>query len=228
VQLTNGLWIKIKSHWWRQNQWSNHKQASAKEQEAREQSRLQVLRSRSKLLEQRLAAVAWPKGTNTKTVKRAFPEAVRAEMVYDDRGKLKVVMVSFKEASQCEAALRKEAVVGKRTLVTGRAYSRRARSNGKNRVMVHTWLEHGKWLLRRRDTEWGKEEEHKRKQQEQDILIQETFYRPDWNGRLRRQHVTSVSDGSIDSEETRLCQSFFYLQLHHTWKVEPRCDLITL
>ena len=58
VQLTNGLWIKIKSHWWRQNQWSNHKQAAAKEQEAKEQSRLQVLRSRSKLLEQRLAAVA--------------------------------------------------------------------------------------------------------------------------------------------------------------------------
>jgi len=173
VQLTNGLWIKIKSHWWRQNQWSNHKQASAKEQEAKEQSRLQVLRSRSKLLEQRLAAVAWPKGTNTKTVKRAFPEAVRAEMVYDDRGKLKVVMVSFKEASQCEAALRKEAVVGKRTLVTSRAYSRRARSNGKNRVMVHTWLGHGRSLLRRRDTKWGREEEQKRKQEEQDILMWE-------------------------------------------------------
>ena len=49
-------------------------------------------------------------------------------------------------------------------------------------------------------------------------LLQETFYRPDWNGRLRRQHVTSVSDGSIDSEETRLCQS------HMEGRTEVRPD----
>ena len=49
-------------------------------------------------------------------------------------------------------------------------------------------------------------------------LLQETFYRPDWNGRLRRQHVTSVSDGSKDSEETRLCQS------HMEGRTEVRPD----
>jgi hypothetical protein len=39
--------------------------------------------------------------------------------------------------------------------------------------MVHTWLKHGRRLLRRRDREWGKEEEQKRKQQEQDTLMWE-------------------------------------------------------
>ena len=49
-------------------------------------------------------------------------------------------------------------------------------------------------------------------------ILQETSYRPDWNGRLRRQHVTSVSDGSKDSEETRLCQS------HMEGRTEVRPD----
>ena len=38
-------------------------------------------------------------------------------------------------------------------------------------------------------------------------IFQETSHRPGCNGWLRRRHVTSVSDGSKDSEETRWCQS---------------------
>jgi hypothetical protein len=159
VKLGSGLWIKIKTNWWQQNGWSRDKAFQAKEQMMEERTRIQRLESRSKLLDQRLAVVAWPKNTGAGCVKVAFPNAVRAEMVYGIEGRLSVVVVSFVTNEECATALNSGAQAQGKPLVISKAYSRRARThNGRDRVIVHTWTSHGCHPVRRGETEYEKQQ----------------------------------------------------------------------
>ena len=84
-------------------------------------------------------------------MRKVFPEALRAEMVYGLDGKLRVVILAFAMPQERDEVMQSRRRVGERGLVMQRAYNRGARTRGSVRVIVH---------------QLGRQEEHDQQHQE--------------------------------------------------------------
>ena len=137
VRFSNGLWVKLKSRWWFRAGYSKVVQERAAGQCEMERLRKIRLGVHFSLPELRIAVVGWPKMSSVQTVRDAYPEAKKIEMVYDLHGKLRVTVLALADQHTRDEVLRGVRTIGKKKLCMQAAYSRRARTRGSVRVVTY-------------------------------------------------------------------------------------------
>ena len=132
VRMSDGSMVKVKSDWWFRAGYTERYRAGRKEWQANERERQQKQVQRGHTRGQRLAIIRAVGASRPMEVLQMF-KAEKLEALYNVRGKLSVMVVSFKNKADMLGA---QVQAQRRGWRAEQAYSRRTRGKKNRRIEV--------------------------------------------------------------------------------------------
>ena len=134
VRFADGGWLKIKSKWWQRTGYTKHSTERVREQILKVKGTVRKKKAMLQHHSLRLAVTRLEYRDSVKDISKWFPSAKRAEMVYNNAGRLRLAVLTFETKKERDKAVRDSNVAH---LCPKEAYSARTRTSAKVRVTVH-------------------------------------------------------------------------------------------